>query len=246
MTDDKKDLNSFDTSDPTYLSDNDDNSTVDDLDDNNDNNENDECNKKKKKKSKKMPITEAIKTTVERSLFVKIDRFFKKQCSEKQINKMINIINNCDNISLRLLNWFAMKHSATMEALEIVDNDGSIKLFDVKISYKARLWTHSKKYFDPFRRGKRFDYHFDENTCIETTLCQLNFFRWLFLHDLMNYVEEYYDKLKQKMGHFEKNKKDTKNKIKIKKTIVKIKKEDAKNTVKRFNDEDGSKLVIII
>ena len=129
---------------------------------------------------------------------------------------MIKIINNEDPISLRLLNWFAMKHSATMESLEIINESGERELFDVKISYRARLNTHSKKYFDPFRRGKRFDYHYDrtnQDKTVETTLCQLNFFRWLFLHDLMDYVDDQFDALKYRMGTYnnvEKKKKETK------------------------------------
>lgn len=216
-------------------------------------NKNKKNNKKKPIKTKKMPIREAIKTVEERSLYAKIDRYFKTECSDDKIHKMIKIIENEDQISLRLLNWFAMKHSATMESLEITDNDGNRELFDVKISYRARLNTHSKKYFDPFRRGKRFDYCYDKKNAdktVETTLCQLNFFRWLFLHDLMDYVEDQFDNLKQKMGSYnnvEKKKKETKKeKESLKKTFIKNKKEDIKIKVKRFNEDNTSKLVIII
>ena len=209
--------------------------------------------KKKPIKTKKIPLKEAIKTVEERALYTQIDRFFKTECSDEKKKKMIKIINNEDQISLRLLNWFAMKHSATMESLEIIDEDGNHELYDVKISYRARLNTHSKKYFDPFRRGKRFDYHYDKKDgekIVETTLCQLNFFKWLFLHDLMDYVEEQFDNLKHKMGSYnnvEKKKKETKKeKETIKKTIIKNKKEDIKIKVKRFNEDNTSKLVIII
>ncbi len=209
--------------------------------------------KKKPVKTKKLTLKEAIKTVEERSLYTKIDRFFKTECSEKKINKMIKIINNEDSISLRLLNWFAMKHSATMESLTIINENAATELFDVKISYRARLNTHSKKYFDPFRRGKRFDYNYDKNNqekTVETTLCQLNFFRWLFLHDLMDYVEEQFDTLKYKMGTYnnlEKKKKEVKKeKENIKKTLIKNKKEDIKIKVRRFTEENTSKLVIII
>jgi hypothetical protein len=266
------DFETIDNSDNSYLSGEDDNhdnlddSDPDNLDDPDpDDPANDPGNKpeqqtkdpgfKKKKpiKTKKMPIRDAIKTVDERSLYTKIDRFFKSECTNEQICKMIKIINNEDSVSLRLLNWFAMKHSATMESLEIINSTGNVELFDVKISYRARLNTHSKKYFDPFRRGKRFDYPYDINDkdkVVETTLCQLNFFRWLYLHELMDYVEEHFDELKQKMGSYnnvEKKKKETKKeKEKIKKTIIKNKKEDMRIKVKRFTEDNTSKLVIII
>lgn len=206
--------------------------------------------KKKSRINEKMCIKEAIKTVDERSLYTKVHRFFRTKCTQEQIQKMIDIIVNNNAISLRLLNWFAMKYSATMKAMEVKTKDGNSELFDVKISYKARLNTHSKKYFDPFRRGKRFDYYYNtknKNKYIETTLCQLNFFRWLMLHNLIEYVEKNFNMLKQKMGIYEKNKKvlkkDKKNK---KKTVVRNKKEEMRLKVKRFTEEDTTKLVIII
>ena len=210
------------------------------------------CDEKLKKSrvTQKISIKEAIKTVDERSLYAKVHSFFRKHCTQEQIQKMINIIINNNVISLRLLNWFAMKYSATMKALEVKKKDGPIELFDVKISYKARLNTHSKKYFDPFRRGKRFDYYYNpnnKNEYIETTLCQLNFFRWLMLHNLIEYVEKNFNILKQKMGVYEKNKKILKKEKKNKrKTVVKNKKEHQYLKVKRFSEEDMTKLIILI
>lgn len=206
--------------------------------------------KKKSRYNEKMNIKDAIKTVDERALYSKVHRFFRTNCTQENIQKMIDIIINNNIISLRLLNWFAMKYSATMKALEIKKKDNNLELFDVKISYKARLNTHSKKYFDPFRRGKRFDYYYNpnnKNEYIETTLCQLNFFRWLMLHNLIEYVEKNFDVLKQKMGIYEKNKKMIKkDKKNNKKTVVIDNKDDIKLKIKRFTEEDTTKLVIII
>lgn len=204
-------------------------------------------------KSLKLPLKEALKTVEERSLFTEIDRFFTMKCDKGKVQKMVDIINNDDVISLRLLNWFAMKHSATMMALDYINPEGKIELFDVKISYRARLNTHSKKNFDPFRRGRKFNYEYDKENkskVVETTLCQLNFFRWMFMHELIDYVEEHFEELKNKMGSYntqEKKKKETKKaKEKIKKTEEKNKKNDVKVRVKRFTEDNTSKVVIII
>ena len=209
--------------------------------------------KKQPIKSQKLPIKEALKTVEERALYIEIDRFFNMKCDQKNIQKMVRIINNDDAISLRLLNWFAMKYSATMEAIDHINGDGKIELFDVKISYRARLNTHSKKYFDPFRRGKKFDYSYDKrdkSKIVETTLCQLNFFRWMFMHELMDYVDDNFEDLKNKMGTYntqEKKKKEKKKeKEKNKKVTLKNKKKDVKIRVKRFTEENTSKVIIII
>lgn len=253
------------TSESSYLSDNyDDNGTGtdvedeveddvddDDRDDSENNNTRSKKSKKRQLKTKTLSLTEALKTVDERSLYTKIDRYFKKSCTIDKIEKMVKIINNEHLISLRLLNWFAMKYSATMQALEITKEDGKVELFDVKISYRARLDTHSKKYFDPFRRGPKFEYQYDNDNktkTVETTLCQLNFFRWVFLHDLLTFVEENFDELKNKMGTFnatEKKKKEVK-KEKAKKKNIKKKKDELKIKVKRFTDENTSKLIIFM
>lgn len=204
-------------------------------------------------KSQKLPIKEALKTVEERSLYIEVDRFFNSKCDQKKLQKMVKIINNEDSISLRLLNWFAMKYSATMEAIDHINSNGKVELFDVKISYRARLNTHSKKYFDPFRRGRKFDYVYDKKdktNVVETTLCQLNFFRWMFMHELMDYVEDHFEELKNKMGTYntqEKKKKETKKeKEKVKKVNLKNKKKDINIRVKRFTEDNTSKVVIII
>lgn len=248
---------SYNGSENSYLSDKDDtNEDVEDSD------QEDEGSKSKESKSKKiakkkpvkinkLSLKETLKTVNERSLYTQIIKFFNAECDANTIEKMVKIIENNDSISLRLLNWFAMKHSATMQSLEVTNDDGKMELFDVKISYRARLNTHSKKYFDPFRRGRKFDYPYDKKDktkVVETTLCQLNFFRWLFMHNLLDYVEEHFDELKNKMGTYnnvEKKKKEIK-KEKSKKTVIKNKKDDLKLKVKRFTEDNTSKLVIIM
>lgn len=235
--------------------DSDDLNLLDDEESDNDTNSkksNNTVEKRNSNKTTKIPLKDAIKTLDERALYTEVDRFFRNKCDSEKIEKMVRIINNQDQISLRLLNWFAMKYSTTMETLETTNEDGGLELFDVKISYRARLNTHSKKYFDPFRRGRKFDYNYDksDNTkVVETTLCQLNFFRWLIMHDLLDYVEENFEILKNKMGSFniiEKKKKEVKKKEKNKKVDVKDKKEEMKIKVKRFTEDNTSKVVIVI
>ena len=238
-------------SDNSYLSDNDDQSAEDF---NEDHEEEIIIVKKKPIKTKKLALKEALKTVEERALYTKIDSFFMNDCDYTKILKMVAIIENENIISLRMLNWFAMKHSATMQPLEITnDEDSKVELFDVKISYRARLNTHSKKYFDPFRRGRKFDYHYDKtdkNKMVETTICQLNFFRWLLMHDLLDYVEEHFNELKNKMGSFnnvEKKKKEVKKeKEKEQNKLIKNKKEETKLKAKKFTEDKTDTLVIII
>lgn len=208
-----------------------------------------------------MPLCEAVRTLEERSLYTNLNNYFKFNCTLEQIQNMKSIIDNNNIISLRLLNWFAMKFSANMEGILCCENkkiksfnQSNIKchsyqsitsrIFDIKISYKARLKTHSKKYFDPFRRGNRFIYHYqalDQDIYIETTLCQLNFFRWLLLHNILEYIEDNYEDLKNKMGIYEKNKKNEKQEKNVEKFIP-----SAIQSAVQSNYFSKEKIVIII
>lgn len=222
------------------------------------NDESDQDSRKLKKqpiKKEKVPLKEALKTVDERALYTKIDKYFSTECDSSTLDKMVKIIKeDSDKVaSLRLINWFAMKHSATMQSLEVKHDDGTVELFDVKISYRARLGTHSKKYFDPFRRGPKFDYNYDKTDktkIVETTLCQLNFFRWLIMHNLLEYIEEHFEELSNLSGKYnnnEKKKKEIKKKKeKEKKNEVKDKNEEMKLKIKKFEQDQTTKLVIIM
>jgi hypothetical protein len=90
-------------------------------------------------------------------------------------------------ISLRVLDWFATKYSKKHPSLDPRDDT-----FDVRISYKAHLKTYRKRYFDPFRRNKKFTYIINKNNEsyeIITTLGQLNFFKWVFSRNILRFVE---------------------------------------------------------
>ena len=47
--------------------------------------------------------------------------------------------------------------------------------------------NYQKTYFDPFSRGDRIPF-FMNNTCIITTIGQLNFFRWFISKNVYNYL----------------------------------------------------------
>lgn len=159
-----------------------------------------------------------------------IDKFF-KECNEKNpenIAKMIQIIEGKSDISLRILDWFVTKYSKKK-----VNCNGTIKnidAFDVKISYKAQLKAYKKRYFDPFRRRKKFYYPCsddgfitinNENKHIYTTLGQLNFFRWAFINRIISYVEENLSFIISEMNIYNKDEKKKKQQLLVKDDSVK-------------------------
>ena len=143
-----------------------------------------------------------------------LSKFF-NECTIEQIQSMIDIINGNHLISLRFLDWFVTRF-CYLYKLSINVNNKYIKEsnFNVNISYKAQLKSFKKKYFDPFRRKKKFYYCYEKNNLsILTTIGQLNFFRWSISNDIIKYTEENYRDIIKMYNHvnsyFKKNLIDT-------------------------------------
>lgn len=144
-----------------------------------------------------------------------VDKYFKKSGIEV-IKKMIDIIEKESDISLRILDWFVTRYSNkfnTSYKLSDADTDE----INIHISYKAQLKSYKKRYFDPFRRRQKFNYYYDaydkfnKKKYILTTIGQLNFFRWAFSNNVIDYVEKNHKIISKAMN--KSNKEDKKRKI---------------------------------
>lgn len=160
------------------------------------------------------PIT-FFKDKKELFYFKQINRFFMTQCSEFDVNQMVDIINKKSAISLRVLDWFITKYTC-----KTIDLDKEI--FDINIHYKAQLKSYKKRNFDPFKRGawKRFYYSYDKNNTnkkVRTTISQLNFFKWVITEKIIIYVEKNIDNIIKAMNIYNKEKKLLKEQKKLSK-----------------------------
>ena len=127
-----------------------------------------------------------------------IDKFFQK-CPEDKIVRMLHIIDGQSEISLRILDWFVTKYAK--KGIDFTRTNGEI--FDVHINYKAQLKSYKKRYFDPFRRKKKFDYGFKvngEDKVLHTTIGQLNFFKWAIGNEIITFVERYLPQITKAMN----------------------------------------------
>jgi len=160
---------------------------------------------------------------------------------------MIQIVDGKSKISLRLLDWFvtryANKYKVRFDRDEVSVNDIRFDTkvdrgFNVHISYKSQLKSYTKKYFDPFRRRKKFKYYFnkDKNIWMVTTIGQLNFFKWAFCNNIISYVNDNYATISKAMVNT--NKVD-----KTRKTKEKQEKHDKQEplTVIEVNNDNNSK-----
>jgi hypothetical protein len=175
-----------------------------------------------------------IFTTKEKYYYKMVNNYFK----EVNINKMIKIVNGKSKISLRILDWFVTSYAKKRKTCYEMDSNGDKDNFNVHINYKAQLKSYTKRYFDPFRRKKKFIYTYKDNNekkQINTTIGQMNFFRWAISNKIIYYVDKNYVKIVKEMNKANKENK----KIKEKKSKQKIKMN--KNLIKKPNIKVSTK-----
>jgi hypothetical protein len=68
------------------------------------------------------------------------------------------------------------------------------------VDYKLKLKAYSKKRFDPFCRWDRISVPYKNGTFIETTIGQLNFFKWALENKVIDYLEEHYETIENDMN----------------------------------------------
>jgi iron uptake system EfeUOB component EfeO/EfeM len=72
--------------------------------------------------------------------------------------------------------------------------------FKVYNDYKLKLKAYSKKRFDPFCRWERITVPYDEEKFMETTIGQLNFFKWAIENKIVDYIEQHYAEIEEDMN----------------------------------------------
>ena len=107
-----------------------------------------------------------------------------------RIDKMLNVINGESKISLRIVDWFVTNYAKEKYVVYTLDNNRRIKVYD---SYKLNLKAYSKKRFDPFCRWDRITIPYKDDTHIQTTIGQLNFFKWAIENNILDYIRENYE-----------------------------------------------------
>jgi len=120
---------------------------------------------------------------------------------ENTLNRMLKIITGESKISLRIVDWFATNYAKKYFTLfNVTDEFGHTRRFKVYIDYKLKLKAYSKRRFDPFCRWERISIPYQTDTCIETTIGQLNFFKWALENKVIDYIEENYDDIEADMN----------------------------------------------
>lgn len=120
------------------------------------------------------------------------------------VDKIIRIINGETRISLRIVDWFVTNYSKkNYTVYDLPVDKGSVMQntrFKVYNDYKLKLKAYSKKRFDPFCRWDRITIPFGEKH-METTIGQLNFFKWAIENRVIDYIENNYTTIENDMNN---------------------------------------------
>ena len=121
---------------------------------------------------------------------------------EDNLTRMLKIITGESKISLRIVDWFATNYAKKNYTLyNITNKNGDNVRFKVYFDYKLKLKAYSKRRFDPFCRWERISIPYKNGTCIETTIGQLNFFKWALEYGVVDYIENNYAVIENDMNN---------------------------------------------
>ncbi|MAD57174.1 MAG: hypothetical protein CMK44_01195 [Porticoccus sp.] len=127
-------------------------------------------------------------------------------------DKLVSVLSDDKRISLRSIDWFITNFSKKNNTYYLIynDKDGNPSFDDknneyrnnmnVFHSYKSQLKAYSKKRFDPFCRRERLLFKMGDDHSVETTIGQLNFFKWAISNLVVDYIELYKDEIEHDMN----------------------------------------------
>lgn len=138
-------------------------------------------------------------------LFTNLSQFY--QSSVVHIDRIMSIVNGQSRISLRVVDWFVTNYAkkyltnymipTRTGIVKDVIEDTKFKVYD---RYKLQLKAYSKRRFDPFCRWERISIPYKDGLFMETTLGQLNFFKWAIEYMILEYIEKNYDEIELDMN----------------------------------------------
>ena len=143
---------------------------------------------------------------------------------KENINKFNDYVNGNKKISLRIIDWFvtnySKKHNVFYEIYKNNENDMTFeedenklhKQINIYHAYKSQLKSYQKKKFDPFCRKERINFKCHDLD-IDTTVGQLNFFKWAIDNIVLEYITLNYKDIENDMTICYNNNKKNKNNI---------------------------------
>jgi hypothetical protein len=140
--------------------------------------------------------------TTQNDLLLKNLLVFYNVEENNNLDNMLRIITGESKISLRIVDWFATNYAKKFYTLYTIEQSAEnvARRFKVYDDYKLKLKAYSKRRFDPFCRWDRISIPYKNGTSIETTIGQLNFFKWAIENKVVDYINENYETIEKDMN----------------------------------------------
>ncbi len=152
-------------------------------------------------------MTSRCSQTQNELLLTNLLEFYKKN---DNMERLMQIINGESKVSLRIIDWFVTnfaKKNFTVYSIPaknrcstVINGEENMERFKVFHHYKLELKAYSKVRFDPFSRRERIMVPYTNDTCLQTTIGQLNFFKWAIENQVLEYIEKNYDEIEADMN----------------------------------------------
>ena len=157
-----------------------------------------------------------------------LDRFLSGPAGPHVLKFMLEIKNHQSDISLRMVDLFVTNYAreakikyeplkefrasrryspqleADIAAAGCLPQENVQELYS---NYRNQLRAYRKTYFDPFQRNERTDVLYGEKPgdITETTLAQINFFKWFVTNGVLHFMENHLPEIEIYMRKFSKS-----------------------------------------
>jgi hypothetical protein len=157
-------------------------------------------------------------------LLSSLTTYYKKNPKSRQALR--EVIESNSILSLRVIDWFVTHYARTNQVIYWIDVEKgiyyekypesnvnpNIRKFHLYMEYRAQLQSYTKLFFDPFRRHERITFVLEDKplVSVETTVGQLNFFRWIFQNHIYSYILANLQHIENTMAKYQKQLKTSK------------------------------------
>ena len=135
--------------------------------------------------------------TKQNDLLLENLKIYYEEKNYTHLDNILKILNGESPISLRIIDWFVTNYAKQKYVVYALTNGKRFKVYN---DYKLKLKAYSKKRFDPFCRWEKIIIPYKNDSFIQTTIGQLNFFKWVIDNEIIKYIELEYTDVEKDMN----------------------------------------------
>lgn len=162
-------------------------------------------------------VTRRMSDACHKLLLSSLTAYYQKRPKYRQL--LYEVIEGVSPLSLRVIDWFMTHYARNHQVLYWIDetNDvlveeypsqprNDLRKFNLYLEYRAALKSYTKMYMDPFRRHQRITFvlETDPLRSVETTVGQLNFFRFALSNHVIEYISNHLAEIESHMAKHQK------------------------------------------